>query len=199
MSVSAEVLGGPAGSSVWRGRVLVAGTSLRIILAPVVVGLLLGGNDTAAAIVFLVAAATDYLDGRLARRWEVTSQLGSFLDTTADKLLVSTALIALVSIDRVSPWFAILIVGRELLLLGLRAATAATGRHIEASLLGKWKATVQFAAIALAMLRPDVTIADAYLDQWTMALAALVTVWSGLDYLVRFSPTLRGSREPQSG
>jgi CDP-diacylglycerol---glycerol-3-phosphate 3-phosphatidyltransferase len=164
-----------------------------------VVGLLLGGNDTAAAIVFLAAAATDYLDGRLARRWEVTSQLGSLLDTTADKLLISTALIALVSIDRVSPWFAILIVGRELVLLGLRAAAAATGRHIEASLLGKWKATVQFAAIALAMLRPDVTIADAYLDQWTMALAALVTVWSGLDYLVRFSPTLRGSREPLSG
>jgi CDP-diacylglycerol---glycerol-3-phosphate 3-phosphatidyltransferase len=197
--VSAGVLGGPVGGSAWRGRLLIAGTSLRIILAPVVVGLLLGGNDTAAAIVFLAAAATDYLDGRLARRWEVTSQLGSLLDTTADKLLVSAALIALVSIDRVSPWFAILIVGRELVLLGLRAAAAATGRHIEASLLGKWKATVQFAAIALAMLRPDVTIADAYLDQWTMALAALVTVWSGFDYLVRFSPTLRGSREPLSG
>jgi CDP-diacylglycerol---glycerol-3-phosphate 3-phosphatidyltransferase len=186
-----EVLSGTARGPAWRSRLLVAVTSLRIVLAPVVVGLVLGGHDTAAAVVFLAAAATDYLDGRLARRWEVTSRLGSFLDTTADKLLVSTALIALVSVERVSPWLAIVIVGRELVLLGLRAAAAATGRHIEASLLGKWKATVQFVAIGLAILRPDVSFGGAYLDQWTMALAALVTVWSGFEYFARFAPVLR--------
>jgi CDP-diacylglycerol--glycerol-3-phosphate 3-phosphatidyltransferase len=175
-----------------RARLLIVLTSLRIVLAPLVMGLVLGDRETAAAIVFLVAAATDYLDGRLARRWGVASPLGSFLDTTADKLLVSTALLALVAVDRASPWFAAVIVGRELVLLGLRAAVAAGGRHLEPSLLGKWKATVQFVAIALAMLRPVVTIAGAYLDQWTMGLAALVTAWSGVDYLVRFLPQLRG-------
>lgn len=183
----------PAGNrSAIRGRILVAGTSSRIVLAPLVMGLVLGDHETAAAIVFLIAASTDYVDGRLARRWDAASPLGSFLDTSADKLLVSTALVALVAVDRASPWLAAVIVGRELVLLGLRAAVAAGGQHLEPSLLGKWKATVQFIAIALAMLRPDVIIAGAYLDQWTMALAAAVTVWSGIDYLARFLPQLRG-------
>jgi CDP-diacylglycerol--glycerol-3-phosphate 3-phosphatidyltransferase len=160
----------------------------------VVMGLVLAGEDTAAAIVFAVAAATDWFDGRLARRWEVTSRIGSFLDTTADKLLVTAALVALVAVDRASPWLAMVIIARELVLLGLRAAVAAEGRHIEPSLLGKWKATVQFAAIALAIIRPDVVVADAYLDQWALAFAALVTVWSGVDYFAHFSSALRSRR-----
>jgi CDP-diacylglycerol---glycerol-3-phosphate 3-phosphatidyltransferase len=173
--------------------VLAAGTGVRIVLAPVVMALVLGGEETAAAIVFLAAAATDYIDGRLARRWNITSRLGSFLDTTADKLLVTAALVALVAIDRASPWLAMIIIARELVLLGLRAAVAMEGRHLQASLLGKWKATVQFAAIALAMLRPDVTIAGAYLDEWALALATLITVWSAGDYLVRFASALRAA------
>ena len=58
-------------------------------------------------------------------------------------------------------------------------------------MLGKWKATVQFVAITLAILRPDVVIADAYLDQWAMVIAALVTAWSGIDYIVQFAAALR--------
>ena len=63
--------------------------------------------------------------------------------------------------------------------------------HLQTSMLGKWKATVQFVAVALAMLRPDVTFAGAYLDQWAMVIAAVVTVWSGADYLIRSSAALR--------
>jgi CDP-diacylglycerol--glycerol-3-phosphate 3-phosphatidyltransferase len=174
-----------------RTGLLALGTCLRIVLVPVVMALVLGGQDTAAAIVFAAGAATDWVDGRLARRWKVTSRLGAFLDTTADKLLVSGALLALVAVDRVSPWLAMVIVGRELVLLGLRAAAASEGRHLEASLLGKWKATVQFSAIILAIVRPDVVIADAFLDEWAMVIAAFVTAWSGVDYLVRFWPVLR--------
>jgi CDP-diacylglycerol---glycerol-3-phosphate 3-phosphatidyltransferase len=174
-----------------RTGLLVAGTSLRIVLTPVVMALVLSGADTAAAIIFAVGAATDWFDGRLARRWEVTSKLGAFLDTTADKLLVSGALVALVAVDRVSPWLAMVIVGRELVLLGLRAAVAAEGRHLEASLLGKWKATVQFSAVILAIVRPDVVVAGAFLDEWAIAFAAFVTAWSGADYLIRFWPVLR--------
>jgi CDP-diacylglycerol--glycerol-3-phosphate 3-phosphatidyltransferase len=184
---------GTASEGSRRARLLAIGTSVRILLAPVVMWLVIEGSDIAAGIVFLVAAATDWVDGRLARRWEVTSPLGSFLDTTADKLLLTAALIALVAVDRASPWLSILIIGRELALLGLRAAVATSGAHMEASLLGKWKATVQFAAVALVMFRPDVTIAGAYLDQWALAVAAIVTVWSGIDYLVRFSSALRAS------
>jgi CDP-diacylglycerol---glycerol-3-phosphate 3-phosphatidyltransferase len=177
-----------------RTRLLVVGTSLRILLTPVVMALVLAGSDTAAVIVFTAAAATDWFDGRLARRWEVTTRLGSFLDTTADKLLVTGVLVALVAVDRVSPWLAMVIVGRELVLLGLRAAVASEGRHLEASLLGKWKATVQFVAIALAIVRPDVLVGGEYLDEWAMLAAALVTAWSGFDYLLRFSAVLRSDR-----
>jgi len=176
-----------------RSGLLMAGTCTRIVLTPVVIGLVLGGADTAAAIVFAVGAATDWVDGRLARRWDVTSRLGAFLDTTADKLLVSGALVALVAVDRASPWFVMVIIGRELVLLGLRAAVAAEGRHLEASLLGKWKATVQFLAIILAIVRPDVTIGGVFLDQWAIAFAAFVTAWSGVDYLVRFWSVLRSN------
>jgi CDP-diacylglycerol--glycerol-3-phosphate 3-phosphatidyltransferase len=172
-------------------RMLAAGTGLRVVLAPVVMALILAHSYTAATILFVLLAATDWFDGRLARRWGVTTRLGAFLDTTADKLLVSTALIALVAVDRASPWVALIIIGREFAILGLRVAVVSEGRQFETSMAGKWKATVQFAAITLALIRPDVTIAGAYLDQWAMVIAAVVTAWSGIDYLTRFSAALR--------
>jgi CDP-diacylglycerol--glycerol-3-phosphate 3-phosphatidyltransferase len=153
--------------------------------------LVLDRSTTAAAILFLIAAATDWFDGRLARRWGVATRLGAFLDTTADKLLVSTALIALVAIGRASPWVALIIIGREFTILGLRVAVASGGRHFETSMLGKWKATVQFAAIALAMLRPEAVVAGAYPDQWAMVIAAIITALSGIDYILRSSSALR--------
>jgi CDP-diacylglycerol---glycerol-3-phosphate 3-phosphatidyltransferase len=161
------------------------------VATPVVMALVLSRSWTPAAIVFAASASTDWFDGRLARRWRVTSRLGSFLDTTADKLLITGALVALVSVGRASPWLAIIIIGRELSLLGLRSAVAAQGLHLEPSMLGKWKATVQFVALTLVMLRPEVKFAGAYLDQWLLGVAALVTVWSGVDYFVRFSSALR--------
>lgn len=171
---------------------MLAGTGSRIVAMPVVMALLLNRSYTAAAIVFAAVASTDFIDGRLARRLGVTSALGSFLDTTADKLLVTGTAIALVAVARASPWLAMVIVARELCLLGLRAAVAAQGSQVmEASLLGKWKATIQFIAFTLVMLRPEVRFGGAFLDQWALALAALVTVWSGVDYFVRFASTLR--------
>ena len=170
---------------------ILAGTALRIVATPVVVGLVLSHSWVAAAVVFAASASTDWFDGRLARRFNVSSRIGSFLDTTADKLLVTGALVALVAVGRASPWLSLAIIGRELMLLGFRAALAGGGTHMEASLLGKWKATAQFVALTIVMLRPHVSLAGALLDQWLLAVAALVTVWSGLDYLVRFSSALR--------
>src|ERR1700722_16000533 len=174
-------------------RALAVGTGLRIVACPAIMALLLSHDYVPAATGFPPAAGgTDWFDGRLARRWGVTTKLGSFLDTTADKLLVTTTLIALVAVHRASPWATLVIVGREFTILGLRAAVAAGGvRVMETSMLGKWKATVQFVAIALAILRPDVTIAGAYLDQWAMVIAAVVTAWSGVDYLMRSTDALR--------
>ena len=169
---------------------LAGGTGLRIVACPVVMALVLTRSYTAAAIVFLIAAGTDWFDGRLARRWGVTTARRV---PRHDRRQAAgrDALIALVAVHRASPWVALIIVGREFTILGLRAAVASGGRRFETSMLGKWKATVQFVAIALAILRPDVMIAGAYLDQWAMVIAAIVTAWSGIDYIVQFSAALR--------
>lgn len=190
-TVEAGALRGTPRGSMRASALILIGTCTRIVATPVVMALLLTHSYTAAAILFLVASATDWFDGRLARRWNVSSKLGSFLDTTADKLLVTGTLVALVAVDRASPWVALVMIGREMTVLGLRAAVAASGQHLEASMLGKWKATLQFLALALAILRPDVVIAGAYLDQWLLVIAAVVTAWSGVDYFVRFSSSLR--------
>ncbi|MGC9220190.1 MAG: CDP-diacylglycerol--glycerol-3-phosphate 3-phosphatidyltransferase [Solirubrobacteraceae bacterium] len=172
-------------------QALAVGTSLRILAAPGVLVLLLDHDWTLAAALFLLAAATDYVDGRLARHWKVTTKLGAFLDTTADKLLVATTLLGLLAVARVSPWVAFVIIGREYLILGLRAAIASGSSPLETSRLGKWKATLQFVAISLAILRPDVVFAGAYLDQWLMVAVAVITAASALDYLHRYWSALR--------
>jgi CDP-diacylglycerol--glycerol-3-phosphate 3-phosphatidyltransferase len=174
---------------------LAAGTSLRILLVPVVMALVLadgdprGGAATAAFVLFVLAALTDYLDGYLARRWRVTTTLGSFLDTTADKLLVSGVLVALVEVGRASAWITVLIVGRELVILGLKGATAADGTVIAPSLLGKLKTTVQFVAIGLAIVRPGGEVLGLHVDEWCMLAAAAITLASAIDYLARFAST----------
>lgn len=172
-------------------RFLAVGTTARIVLTPIVMWLVLRDDGTAAATaLFCVAAATDWVDGRLARRWGVTSKLGSFLDTTADKLLVTGVLIALLAVDRVSPWLAAIIIGRELVLMGLRGVIAAEGSVMAPSGLGKLKTAVQFLALALAILRPGDPVGGHYVDEWAMLAAALISVWSAVDYLVRALPLL---------
>jgi CDP-diacylglycerol--glycerol-3-phosphate 3-phosphatidyltransferase len=174
-------------------RFIAAGSATRIVLTPVVMWLVLEHGEDAevlATVLFCVAAATDWIDGRLARRWGVTSKLGSFLDTTADKLLVSGVLIALLSADRASAWIVAIIIGRELTLMGLRGLIAAEGEVMAPSMLGKLKTSIQFLAIALAILRPGDPIGGLYLDEWAMLAAAAVTVASAVDYLVRAIPAL---------
>jgi CDP-diacylglycerol--glycerol-3-phosphate 3-phosphatidyltransferase len=177
-------------------RFLAAGTVLRILLTPLVMVLLTidgprpGALSLAACVLFCLAAATDWVDGFLARRWEVTTKLGSFLDTTADKLLVTGVLVALVAIERVSPWIAVIIIGRELVIMGLRGVVASEGTVMAPSLLAKLKTTIQFLAIALAALRPGDPLGGLFLDEWAMLAAAVITVASAVDYLMHFSSSL---------
>jgi CDP-diacylglycerol--glycerol-3-phosphate 3-phosphatidyltransferase len=191
VSVRTAAAGRPEGATL-----LLWLTSLRIALVPAVMGLILLEGDwhyaeAAGAVVFAVAATTDFVDGRLARRWNVTSPLGSFLDTTADKLLVSGALMALVAVDRASPWIAALIIARELVILALRGVVASEGAWLEPSIWGKLKTNVQFLAILLAILRPGDEIGPFFLDEWVMLAAAFVTVMSAVEYLTRFGSVLR--------
>jgi CDP-diacylglycerol--glycerol-3-phosphate 3-phosphatidyltransferase len=179
-------------SSIRSARFLAAGTLLRIVLTPVIMALLMADADRGlTAALFAVAAATDWIDGYLARRWEVTTKLGSFLDTTADKLLVTGVLIALVAVERASPWVSVIIIGRELMVLGLRGVIAAEGTVMQPSIWGRLKTSVQFLAILLAILRPGDEVGGAYVDEWAMLVAAAITVGSAIDYFSAFSGSLR--------
>jgi len=178
-------------SSIRSARFLAASTCLRILLTPVIMAMLMADADRwATAALFAVAAATDWIDGYLARRWDVTTKIGSFLDTTADKLLVTGVLIALVAVERASPWVAVIIIGRELMVLGLRGVIAAGGTVMQASMLGRLKTAIQFLAILLAIGRPGDEIGGAFLDEWAMLAAAAITVASAVDYFRSFADSL---------
>src|SRR5579859_7976989 len=109
-------------------------------------------NDFVALVIFLVASATDLLDGYLARRWGQITTVGTLFDPIADKLLISAALISLVQIRLLPGWMAILIVGREFAVSGLRSIAAAEGYTIRASDLGKTKMLSQIVAVAVIMI-----------------------------------------------
>jgi len=179
-------------SSIRSARFLAASTSLRILLTPVIMALLLADVDPVlTAALFAFAAATDWVDGYLARRWDGTTKLGSFLDTTADKLLVTGVLIALVAVERASPWVSLIIIGRELMVLGLRGVIAAEGTVMQPSIWGRMKTAVQFLAILLAILRPGDEIGGVYIDEWVMLAAAAITVGSAVDYFSAYAGSLR--------
>lgn len=156
---------------------------VRVALVPVYVVLLLAGvpnGDLWAAVVFAAAALTDKLDGHLARSRGAITTFGAFVDPLADKVLVASALIALVSIDRLDAWVAMVVVAREFAVTGLRLV-AASSEVISASWLGKWKATIQMLAILALTLDSG---PDAVQDALVYA-AVILTVWSGVDYFVR--------------
>ncbi len=148
-----------------------------------------------AASLFLLAATTDFFDGYLARRWGITTIVGAFLDTTADKLLVSGVLISLISVGRASVWVTFIIMSREFVVMALRGITALGGARVEPSVLGKAKAVIQFTAAFLAMMRLPDTWGPWYLDEWVMWGAALITVVSGWEYLRQFREVVKSVDE----
>jgi CDP-diacylglycerol--glycerol-3-phosphate 3-phosphatidyltransferase len=174
-------------------------TLVRVVLVPVLLALVMaeGRMEHAAllaAVVFLVASFTDFVDGYLARRWQQVTALGNFLDTTADKLLVIGALVGLVAIGVVNVWVVFVVVSREVAVLGLRAVAASSGVVISASIWGKLKFNVQVVGITLAILHPDVAVGALRLDQWAMLAVAVASALSALDYFARFGDLVRAAR-----
>ncbi|WKZ83482.1 MAG: CDP-diacylglycerol--glycerol-3-phosphate 3-phosphatidyltransferase [Acidimicrobiia bacterium] len=172
---------------------------LRIALIPAILALILPTDPIdhsfgIAATLMAVASMTDWADGYLARRWQITTALGAFLDSIADKLLVSGALFGLVAVGRAWAWAAFVIVGREIAVSGLRGVAAMDGVAVPPSFWGKAKANVQYMAIFLALLRPSVTFGGFYPDQWVMLAAVAVTLMSGYGYFSRFAVVLRSDR-----
>jgi CDP-diacylglycerol---glycerol-3-phosphate 3-phosphatidyltransferase len=158
----------------------------RILLVPVVVVALIvesPGGSVIAAAVFALAALTDGLDGYIARSRQAVTTFGKVMDPVADKLMVAAALIALVSLDRLAPWVAMVIIAREFAVSGLRIAAGQQGVDIPSSGLGKLKTIVQVAAVLALIAASDPDAA------WVQALVysmVAVTVASGADYFLNF-------------
>jgi CDP-diacylglycerol---glycerol-3-phosphate 3-phosphatidyltransferase len=153
-------------------------TLTRILLIPVFVVLFVTPTEDrslSAAIVFVIAAVTDLLDGYLARRNGQVTTLGKLLDPIADKLLVLSALILLVNLDRVSALVAILIIAREVAVTGIRAIAAGEGMVIAAETTGKYKMALQVVAIVLLILE------DTFMSDFgNLHLAGIVTLYLSL-------------------
>lgn len=145
------------------------------------------GDRLIAAGIFVGAATTDFFDGYLARKQQLTSDLGVFLDLTADKALVSALLVALVALQHLAAWIAIVIILREFIVTGLRSYAAARGMVIAARAGGKLKTLVTLVALAgiIVGVEPYTRVAT-----WLMWLAALLTVISGAQYCLDAFPLL---------
>jgi CDP-diacylglycerol--glycerol-3-phosphate 3-phosphatidyltransferase len=175
-------------------------TLARIAAIPGVVILLLYDTRTTsfiAAAVFGAAAITDWLDGWLARKWQVVTVLGKFLDPLADKLIVMAALVMLIPHGRVPAWAVFLILAREMVVTGLRSIASSEGIVISASDLGKYKTIFQMTAIPglllhydyywLFGLRWELFHVDMYnFGIFYFYVAFFMTLWSGGDYLFKF-------------
>jgi CDP-diacylglycerol---glycerol-3-phosphate 3-phosphatidyltransferase len=160
---------------------------IRIFLVPVLVVFLIAVprpyNLTAAA-VFLAAALTDWLDGRIARRTRQVTTLGKLLDPIADKLLISASLISLVQVGRAPAWMVVLVVGRDLAITGLRAIAAAQNVVIQASDFGKATMTAEVIAVTLLILSTPTQAIP--LGQAVLLVATLLSVISGVIYFQKF-------------
>ena len=169
-------------------------TVLRILLVPVLVVALTTetkNGDTIAAIVFALASLTDGLDGYIARSRKSITTFGKVMDPIADKMLITAALIALVSLDRLAAWVAMVIVAREFAVSSLRVAAAAEGAIIPASILGKIKTVIQVVAVMalIAADNPHATWVDVL-----VGLMVVATVVSGVDYFLNVRREIEEAR-----
>jgi CDP-diacylglycerol--glycerol-3-phosphate 3-phosphatidyltransferase len=181
-------------------------TFARIACIPILVVILLRDTPAmslAAALVFSVASITDWLDGYLARRLDLVTVMGKFLDPLADKLIVMAALIMMIPLDRVPAWAVFLLIAREVVVTGLRSVASSEGIVIAASNLGKYKTIFQMVAIIALLLHYEycwffgMEVSLLCADFHTVGtlffyIALFLTLWSGWDYLAKFFRVLRG-------
>jgi CDP-diacylglycerol--glycerol-3-phosphate 3-phosphatidyltransferase len=167
-------------------------TILRIALVPVFMYFLLAGNMMMAGTLFIIASLTDFLDGYLARKLNLITNLGKFMDPLADKVLVMAAFICLVEIGTVSSWAVVIILGREFIVSIFRAVAAAEGIVIAASWWGKLKTNSQMLAIILLLFNnTSLEVMDGKLGQIVLWVAVALTLISGVDYIVKNKQVLK--------
>ncbi|MFN7250767.1 MAG: CDP-diacylglycerol--glycerol-3-phosphate 3-phosphatidyltransferase [Anaerobacillus sp.] len=173
-------------------RIILIPLFMFFLLAPLNFGdLLIVGHELPwahllGALLFILAASTDWLDGYYARKYNLVTNFGKFIDPLADKLLMTAALIALVQLGLLYAWIAIIIISREFAVTGIRLVAAADGQVIAASNLGKWKTVFQIIAVSALMLHnlPFAIIGFPFATI-TVWIATILTIVSGWDYFVK--------------
>ena len=175
-------------------------TWARIVAIPLIVGVfhlpvVEADRNLIATVLFVVVALTDWADGYLARRLNMTSSFGAFLDPVADKFLVCAALLVLVEMARVQSLVALVIIGREIAISALREWMAQIGasKSVAVHMLGKWKTTMQMVAIPFLLFDGLLFgVIDTHL--WgtvLLVIAAVLTIWSMVYYLQKAIPEIR--------
>jgi CDP-diacylglycerol--glycerol-3-phosphate 3-phosphatidyltransferase len=177
-------------------------TMLRVLLIPIFILLFympFSWSYWAASVVFAVAALTDWLDGYLARRWEQSTPFGAFLDPVADKLMVAVALVLLAA-EHSNLWLtlaAAIIIGREIVVSALREWMAEIGAraHVAVSNLGKWKTAAQMVALVILLANPPQFTFWVLVGYALLIIAAVLTLWSMLQYLLAAWPHLSSTSD----
>lgn len=163
-------------------------TVLRVIMIPFFVFFLLwegGQNQTFRLIslaIFIVASLTDLLDGKIARKYNLVTNFGKFMDPLADKLLVCSALICLIELGELPAWMVIIIISREFIISGFRLVAAEQGIVIAASYWGKWKTTFQMIAVILMIVNIPALQTVTLICTW---IALILTIVSLVDYIIK--------------
>jgi CDP-diacylglycerol--glycerol-3-phosphate 3-phosphatidyltransferase len=165
-------------------------TLLRIGIIPALFFLLQSpgsGGSLIIAALFVLAALTDFLDGYIARRYQLVTTMGKFLDPIADKLIVNTAMILMIPIGRIPAWIVAIIIIRDFTVDGVRSVASSEGIVMQASRLGKQKTVSQIFAVTALMIHYPFLGLDAHVVGMAILFVALfLTLYSGFDYLMKF-------------
>ena len=161
-------------------------TMLRIAMIPIFMGVMLIDfpfHMEVALAVFLLASITDHLDGHLARKYNLITDFGKFMDPLADKLLVTSAFVILIQMGRIDAWIVFVILAREFAISGLRSLAAAQNIIIAASNFGKLKTVTQIVTICVLILDNfPFSLMNLPIDTICIYVTLIITVWSGFDY-----------------
>lgn len=163
-------------------------TILRVIMIPFFIAALMvdGGADRTmrfvAAAIFIIASLTDLLDGKIARKYNMVTNFGKFMDPLADKLLVCSALICMIELGELPAWMVVVIIAREFIISGFRLVASDNGVVIAASYWGKWKTTFQMVGVVLLILNIEALSMVTNIVIW---IALALTIISLVDYIVK--------------
>lgn len=174
----------------WKHNLPMVLTYARAAAAPIILGVLMSGwawAGWASAVLFVVAAVTDWFDGMLARRFKVESNMGRFMDPIADKILVLGAIVMLLAMNRVDPVMVFLLIGRDIFIGGIRSVAAANNLIIAAKPFGKWKTAFQMVAVpCLLVYEPVLRIPLGDLGYFGLWVSVGLSLISGAEYTIGY-------------